>query len=162
MNIRGICKSACMLSELSNSRTQLCHTVFTKKKHFSHTKWLTDLSLSTPRTPRSMTVCETDERYIETSLPCLTRFVPLFIFTNILEGFKKTESTVTPSADKKVLPNPADEYLKETPVHVSHLSTRSQDACAVSEPLVRLYRRPMFTMRTITSRTTVCTRPRTR
>jgi hypothetical protein len=37
----------------------------------------------------------------------------------IAEGFKKTETTSTPSADKKPIENVNDELMKDAPVHVS-------------------------------------------
>jgi len=44
------------------------------------------------------------------------------------QGFKKTETTVQPSADKEPIPNPADEYMKkDLPVHDANVADLGHD-----------------------------------
>ena len=43
------------------------------------------------------------------------------------QGFKKTETTSTPSADKKPIENVNDELMKDAPVHGSNVLDQSHD-----------------------------------
>lgn len=50
--------------------------------------------------------------------------IPFFFV--ISEGFKKTETDVTPSSEKEAVPNPADQYINE-PVHGENVLNMGHD-----------------------------------